>query len=124
MSTDVTYLSDRSVKLLEARGADYLIEVFRPWDPQEQRWVDEDTFQFRFEAEDLLIGRDPNQNIANRHWEVLPGFEGVHQGSSEGLFDDCCCWLVDEALVEEPGQFGSYITLIRNVLDVFVNTDS
>ena len=116
MNSKNTILSERSAKVLQNLCEDYLIEVFRPWDCHEQEWADVDTFQFRFETQDLLVGRDPNQENADRRWEVLTGFEGIHQGSTEGLIGDCICWLVDESLIDEPGAHGRVIDLTLSVL--------
>ena len=118
MVSEETLLSDRSMKALEARGEDYLIEVFRPWDFYERRWADADTLQIRFEREDLLVGRDPNPGTPGRKWEVLTGFEGVHQGATAGLADDNVCWLADQSLIEETGTFGRVVDLTKDVLGV------
>ena len=104
------------MKALRNRGADYLIEVFRPWDCYEKQWADSDTLQLRFELEDLLIGRKPNQELGWRPWEVFAGLEGVYQGSTEGLIGDCVCWLVDESLIKEPGVYGRVVGLTLDVL--------
>ena len=119
MSTEASPLSERSMKILEKRGEDYLLEVFRPWDSFEQRWVDTDTFQLRFETEDLLIGRDPTKDAEHAYWEVLPGINGVHQGSKEGLIGDCVCWLIDETLVDEPCILDNVLSLTLGVLKAF-----
>lgn len=116
MSFEETSLSDRSATFLKNKGTDYLLEVFRPWDCYEQKWGNTNTAQLRFETSDLLVGRDPNQNARSRVWNVLSGYEGVHQGSSEGLAGECVCWLVDDSLVEEPGIHGHVIDLTLDVL--------
>lgn len=121
MSVNETLLSERSIQVLQNRGEDYLLEVFRPWDTQEQRWADSDTLQLRYETQDLLIGRDPDQSSENRQWEAFSGIEGVHQGSTDGLVGDCVCWLVDHMLVEEPGIHGSVFALAQQVLTHFVS---
>lgn len=117
MVSEETLLSDRSIKMLESRGEDYLVEVFRPWNFYEREWADPDTLQIRFEREDLLVGRDPDKGRDDRKWEVLTGFEGVHQGATTGLADDNVCWLVDQSLVEEAGIFGRVMDLTKHVLD-------
>lgn len=116
MSFEETSLSDRSVKLLQDCGEDYLLEVFRPWDCNEQRWADIDTFQFRFEAQDILVGRNSHQDEGSRQWEAFAGFSGVHQGSTVGLAEEGICWLVDNSLIEEPGKYGRIETLVQNVI--------
>lgn len=121
MSFEETSLQDRSATVLKNRGEDYLLEVFRPWDCHEQKWGDADMAQLRFETMDLLVGRDPNQGAESREWQVLSGFEGVHQGSREGLVGDCVCWLVDDSLFEEPGLHGNVIDLTMDVLQALDN---
>lgn len=119
MSIEVMSLSERSFKILEKRGEDYLLEVFRPWDPFEQRWLDADMFQLRFEKEDLLFGRDPTKDAEHACWEVFPGINGVHQGSCEGLTGDCVCWLIDETLVDDPCILDNVLSLALGVLNAF-----
>ena len=116
MSFKETSLSDRSITVLRNRGEDYLLEVFRQWDCNEQEWVDTDTAQLRFETIDLLVSRDPNQKAESRKWQVVPGLESVHQSSTEWLVGDCVCWLVDDSLIEEPGVYGTVLDLTLDVL--------
>ena len=119
MDSRNTSLSERSIKALQNLSEDYLVEVFRPWDCHEQEWADADTFQFRFETQDLFVSRDPDQKNADRQWEVLTGLEGVHQESTEGLIGDYICCLVDEDLVVSLGVYGDVTKLTMDILKRF-----
>lgn len=68
MSNNKTSLSARSIKMLQSIGRDYLVEVFRPRNCYEQDWADIDTFQFRLESQDLLIGRVIDQENGCEEW--------------------------------------------------------
>lgn len=54
--------------MLQSIGRDYLVEVFRPRNCYEQDWADIDTFQFRLESQDLLIGRVIDQENGCEEW--------------------------------------------------------
>lgn len=116
MVSDKTLLSDRSKRVLEALGDDFLVEVFHPRDFYGRKWADSDTFQFRFEEEDLLVGRSPDERYSDRQWEALTGFEGVHQGSTVGLVGNHVCWLMNQSLDKETGTFGRMLDLTKDTL--------
>lgn len=105
--------------MLQSIGRDYLVEVFRPRNCYEQDWADIDTFQFRLESQDLLIGRVIDQENGCEEWGICAGFEGVHQGSNEGLVGECVCWLADDELVKTPGILGDVDSLVLGILKGF-----
>lgn len=118
MNSSNGLLSGRSVKVLQKFEDDYLVEVFRPWNCDEQKLTDTDTVLFRFKTRAALAGRDSSKQEKPRSWEAFFDFESVWQGSTNRLACNNICWLADPLIPVNSCVKQSLLQAIMNVLIV------
>lgn len=118
MNSSNGLLSGRSVKVLQKFEDDYLVEVFHPWNCDEQKLADTDTVLFRFKTRVALAGRDSSRQEKPRSWEAFLDFEGVWQGSTNRLACDNICWSANPLISVNSCVKRSLLQAIMDVLIV------
>lgn len=80
----------------KARGKDYLADVFRVWDCNEQHWIDSSPVLLRFEEEDVLAWKEDGR-VVMRTGPVSTRSDpsGAFPAHPQGRWD-CTCWLHDD----------------------------
>ena len=103
MSNEVLpFVSNEVVKLFEGFDGDYLADVLRVWDCDNQEWFDGTTTIFRFESDDLLVWNDIGALRAQRGAVDTSAFRlGGLVGADR---DSCIIWRHDAAFSNEIGR--------------------
>lgn len=106
------FISNEVKELFEGFDGDYLADVLRVWDCDNQDWFDSTTTVFRFESDDLLV------------WNVMGGLraergavdtQSFQLGSLIGVTEDfCVAWRSDPSFADLIGRAALSTTLLES----------
>jgi hypothetical protein len=113
MSNEVLpFISNEVVELFEGFDNDYLADVLRVWDCDNQEWFDGAATVFRFESDDLLV------------WNIMGGLrvkrgavdtQSFQQKSLIGVAEDrCVAWRPDSSFGDLIGRAALSATLLES----------
>lgn len=101
--------------------ADYLADVFRVWDCDEQEWLGSAPVVLRFEGKDVLVGADTTRDLAHDLAAEAPVSGNACSKHEDAADEPCLCWRGDRAfthLIGSKMNLHDALKSIRSVLEL------
>ena len=115
------YISDKTRAVLRELSDDYLADVLRVWDCNEQKWADGPVWVLRFESDDLLVWKDGDALHCKRGSVDTDGTEIMQREEALGMHenigtDACFCWRPDTTQSRFIGEKGPDLKILKLLL--------
>ena len=116
-----SYIPDETRAALCELRDDYLADVLRVWDCNEQKWADDPVWVLRFESDDLLVWKDGDALHCKRGSVDTDDTKMLWQERALGMHQDidvdaCFCWRPDVAQSCFIGEKGANLKILDLLL--------